>query len=360
MKIQGNSVPRIRFEPSDPFEEIARLATARVLEVGAHNVVLLLGLTANGEGIRVTCPLLVGETVPAVDEVVQVLLSPGRVGGRLRGDVAAGAALARMRSLLAARDGERACKATLLRQMRKGWRAQTEGMPAFFSVRRSDVAVNSDGEIAVEGDTVEALISGYSRNWNCFNGVITAVVSRRSLILDELSNGAIVLGRVRSLVSYGAFISIKSKKHGPIDLLLRNAEASWQGLSARDVLSEGEEREFLVLLTASTDGGPAEIELSLKRLKPFATDVVVGEVYHGTIKNITGYGVFVELGHGSEGLLHFTAMSPPGIQGMLGKRFVKGQIVTVVVQSIDRERQRISLAQPPASDATIDEGVSEE
>ncbi len=70
---------------------------------------------------------------------------------------------------------------------------------------------------------------------------------------------------------------------------------------------------------------------------------VIGEgvIMEGTVKNITEYGAFVDLG-GIDGLLHITDISW-GRVNHPSERLSIGQIVPVVVVKYDSEKQRVSL-----------------
>ncbi len=67
----------------------------------------------------------------------------------------------------------------------------------------------------------------------------------------------------------------------------------------------------------------------------------VGALVEGTIKNITDYGVFVDLG-GVDGLLHITDISW-GRAGHPSKRFFVGDQITVKVINFDENSGRVSL-----------------
>jgi len=77
--------------------------------------------------------------------------------------------------------------------------------------------------------------------------------------------------------------------------------------------------------------------LKKETLKNLCVDAVV----EGTVKNITDYGVFVDLG-GVDGLLHITDISW-GRVGHPAKRFSIGDHVTVKVINFDAESERVSL-----------------
>ncbi len=66
-----------------------------------------------------------------------------------------------------------------------------------------------------------------------------------------------------------------------------------------------------------------------------------GQLVTGAIKNITDYGVFIDLG-GLDGLLHITDISW-GRVGHPSEYFKVGDEVEVVVLRFDRERERVSL-----------------
>ncbi|MDZ4165674.1 MAG: 30S ribosomal protein S1 [Smithellaceae bacterium] len=70
-------------------------------------------------------------------------------------------------------------------------------------------------------------------------------------------------------------------------------------------------------------------------------EITEGKVVEGVIKNITDYGVFVDLG-GIDGLLHVTDISWGRITRP-ADHFAKGDRIQVKVLSFDRERERVSI-----------------
>ena len=67
----------------------------------------------------------------------------------------------------------------------------------------------------------------------------------------------------------------------------------------------------------------------------------VGYVVEGTIKNLTEYGAFVDIG-GIDGLLHVTDMSWGRLQNP-GDQFRVGEHLQVKVLKLDREKEKVSL-----------------
>ena len=75
--------------------------------------------------------------------------------------------------------------------------------------------------------------------------------------------------------------------------------------------------------------------------KKILDQLAVGSVIQGTVKNITKYGVFIDIG-GVDGLLHITDMTWGRIAHP--SELVKiGDTITVKVLSFDKVNEKISL-----------------
>ncbi len=83
-----------------------------------------------------------------------------------------------------------------------------------------------------------------------------------------------------------------------------------------------------------------EREQQDKKKKTLET-LEVGTVVEGVVKNITDYGIFIDLG-GIDGLLHITDMSWGRIRHP-SESFSRDDTITVKVLSFDREKERVSL-----------------
>jgi small subunit ribosomal protein S1 len=83
-----------------------------------------------------------------------------------------------------------------------------------------------------------------------------------------------------------------------------------------------------------------EKELTEKRTATLAT-IEEGKVIEGTVKNITEYGVFVDLG-GVDGLLHITDISWGRVKHP-SELFTVGDPITVKILNLDLENERVSL-----------------
>jgi small subunit ribosomal protein S1 len=90
-----------------------------------------------------------------------------------------------------------------------------------------------------------------------------------------------------------------------------------------------------------------EEEREQKRAKTLAT-IAEGKVMPGVVKNITEYGVFVDLG-GLDGLLHITDISWGRVKHP-SELFSIGDEITVKVLNLDLQKERVSLGMKQLSE----------
>ena len=81
----------------------------------------------------------------------------------------------------------------------------------------------------------------------------------------------------------------------------------------------------------------------------FWAGIEVGKTYEGTVRNLTPYGAFVDLGSGVDGMVHVTELSWKHI-GDPSKVVSVGDKITVFVKSYDPEKKRISLGYKTEAD----------
>lgn len=166
-----------------------------------------------------------------------------------------------------------------------------------------------------------------------------AVKGRR---YEELQEGDVVTGTVRSLMDYGAFVDI-----GGIDGLLHVSDISLSRVkSPADVLSVGQKLQARVL---KIDREKQRISLGLKQLQPEPWEAVEskyksGDRVRGTISRIADFGAFVELEAGVEGLIHISELSWSKKRVLNPSEIVKlGETVEAVILTISPSERRISL-----------------
>jgi small subunit ribosomal protein S1 len=165
--------------------------------------------------------------------------------------------------------------------------------------------------------------------------------ARKGATLEHLFEGAVIVGVVKNLTEYGAFIDL-----GGIDGLLHVTDISYGRVThPSEVLHVGAEVTVKVL---KFDRSKERVSLGMKQLEPDPWDTVV-ERYPvnarviGRVVNVTDYGAFVELEAGVEGLIHISEMTWSRRMKHPSKVVRPGdQVEAVVLEAHPRDR-RISL-----------------
>jgi small subunit ribosomal protein S1 len=162
--------------------------------------------------------------------------------------------------------------------------------------------------------------------------------------LDEtLQIGSKVKGRIVTVADYGAFLEIIPGVEG----LIHVSEMSWsQNLrNPQEFLKVGDEIEAQVL---TLDREERKMSLGIKQLTPdpwqnAADRYAVGTQHVATVKNMTNFGVFVELEDGIDGLIHISDLSWSKKINHPNEFTKVGEKLNVVVLELDVENRKLSL-----------------
>ncbi|MBK9247672.1 MAG: 30S ribosomal protein S1 [Ignavibacteria bacterium] len=159
-----------------------------------------------------------------------------------------------------------------------------------------------------------------------------------------------VHGKVVSLTDYGAFIEIEKGVEG----LIHISEMSWtQHIKhPSQVVSMGQIVEAMVL---SIDKNDKKLALGMKQLDPdpwqdLLVKYPVNSVHDGIVRNLTNFGLFVELEPGVDGLVHISDLSWTKKIRHPGEFTKKGDNLKVIVLSIDADNRRIALGHKQITD----------
>ncbi|PYV36501.1 MAG: 30S ribosomal protein S1, partial [Acidobacteria bacterium] len=152
-----------------------------------------------------------------------------------------------------------------------------------------------------------------------------------------------VQGKVVSLTDYGAFVELEPGIEG----LIHISEMTWnKRVKHPSKIVSVNEMVDVVILDIDTEA--RRISLGLKQTEPNPWDVMEsrytpGTVITGKVRNVTDFGVFVEVEEGIDGLVHVSDMSWTKRVKHPSELFKKGDEVQAVILSIDAANQKLSL-----------------
>ena len=165
---------------------------------------------------------------------------------------------------------------------------------------------------------------------------------RQKELLEQLTEGVVLEGRVKNMTPYGVFIDL-----GGIDGLLHITDLSWGRVAhPSEVVRAGQQLKVKVL---KFDRERERVSLGLKQLLPdpwegAASKFHVGDRATGRVVGIVDYGAFVELEPGVEGLIHISEMSWSKRLKHPSKILNPGDQVEVAVLDVNPSQRRISLS----------------
>ncbi|WP_293904515.1 MULTISPECIES: 30S ribosomal protein S1 [unclassified Sphingobacterium] len=158
-----------------------------------------------------------------------------------------------------------------------------------------------------------------------------------------LEVGSKVKGKIVTVADYGAFLEIIPGVEG----LIHVSEMSWsQNLrSPQEFLKVGDEIEAQIL---TLDRDERKMSLGIKQLTPdpwknITERYPVGSKQTAVVKNMTNFGVFVELEEGIDGLIHISDLSWSKKINHPNEFTKVGETLEVVVLELDEENRKLSL-----------------
>lgn len=167
---------------------------------------------------------------------------------------------------------------------------------------------------------------------------------------EKYEPGSKVQGKVVSLTDYGAFIEIEKGIEG----LIHISEMSWTEhiKHPSQFVSMGQMVDAIVL---NIDRDGKKLSLGMKQLTPdpwqeLLQKYPVNSAHRGAVRNITNFGVFVELEPGVDGLVHISDLSWTKKIRHPGEFVKKGEEIDVVILGIDLDQRRISLGHKQVRD----------
>lgn len=201
---------------------------------------------------------------------------------------------------------------------------------------------DAQGNLSVQvGDEIEILVDRRDSDGNL---ILSKDKAAKIRVWDDIKNACesnlpikgVVVGRVKGGLSVDvgimAFLPGSQVDIRPV----RDLDKYVGKTITFNVLKYDRKRNNVVLSRRSILEHEREAEK-----KETLAKIEEGKILDGVIKNITDYGIFIDLG-GIDGLLHVTDISW-GRVARPADHFSKGDTIRVKVLSFDREKERVSL-----------------
>ena len=160
---------------------------------------------------------------------------------------------------------------------------------------------------------------------------------------DEIQEGSVVKGKIVNIEDYGAFLEVRPGVEG----LIHVSEVSWsnQPINAREFFTLGQAYEAKIVTINRED---KKMSLSLKQLTEdpwtgIEDKYPKGSKHSGEVKNLTPYGVFVELEEGIGGMVHISDLSWTKRFSHPSEYTKVGNQIEVTIEEIDQENRKLSL-----------------
>jgi small subunit ribosomal protein S1 len=320
--------------------------TAKVLHVSGEWVFLDVG--RKGEGVldrkELTDPE--GKLVVSPGDTITAWFIGGE-RGELRFTTKIGGIGAADRSLI--EDAWRSgipVEGTVEKEVKGGFEVRIGSNRAFAPYSQMSLRRVSDSSEFI-GKKLKFMISEYAeggRNLIVSHRAILEEEAQREkeLLKESLKVGMIMNGTVTSIQKFGAFV-----RAGGIEGLLPVSEIGWKRVKdVSEVLSVGDE---ISVVLKSIDWEKDKFSFSLKDTLPDPWDTMlqnlpVGSIRTGNVSRLAQFGAFVTIADGVDGLIHISKLGKGKRINHPREVLKEGELVEVIVEGIDRENKRISLA----------------
>ena len=204
--------------------------------------------------------------------------------------------------------------------------------------------VNHPSEILKIGDEIEVLVIKYDQESKRISlGMKQLTSDPWNDIQSEYEVGKKIKAKISNITDYGAFVELRKGVEG----LIHISEMSWTNKNANpnSFLSIDDEVDVKIL---EVDKDKRRISLGLKQCKEnpwenFAQRNKPDDIIEGKIKNITEFGIFVELPNDLNGMVHLSDISWDQDGEEAIKEYKTGQSIKAKIIDIDVEKERVSL-----------------
>lgn len=163
------------------------------------------------------------------------------------------------------------------------------------------------------------------------------------ILPENIHEGSVVKGKVVNIEDYGAFLEILPGVEG----LVHVSEITWANspINAKEFFKLNDEHEAKIV---TLDKESRKMSLSIKQMSEDPWSVIEekfpeGSRHTGLVKNITPYGVFVELSAGIGGMIHISDLSWLKRFNHPSEYTKVGSNIDVVILGIDKDNRKLQL-----------------
>jgi small subunit ribosomal protein S1 len=219
--------------------------------------------------------------------------------------------------------------------------------------------VKHPSKILSVGETIEAVVLKVDRDHQKISlGLKQVEPDPWSLIEQKYPVGTRILGKVRNLTNFGAFVEIEEG----IDGLLHISDMSWakRVRHPSEMLKKGDELEVVVLDISQEK---KRISLGMKQLQEnpwesLASEFAVDTVTEGRVTRILDRGAVVELRSDVEGFVPVGQMGKPDLRHP-DDAFAVDDVLPLKVIKVDPKNKRIVLSVGAYLKGVSDEELNE-
>jgi small subunit ribosomal protein S1 len=211
--------------------------------------------------------------------------------------------------------------------------------------------VNHPSEVLTNGQKLNVVVLDYDEEKKRISlGLKQLTPHPWENLTEQVKEGDKVKGKVVNIEDYGAFLEVFPGIEG----LVHVSEITWsnQPINAKEYFKIGDEHEAAVV---SIEKSEHKMSLSIKRMTEDPWSNIEAKYsadtrHKGTVKNITPYGVFVELESGIGGMIHISDLSWTKRYNNPNEFTKPGAELEVVVLNLDSETRKLSLGHKQIED----------
>ena len=204
--------------------------------------------------------------------------------------------------------------------------------------------INHPNEVLKVGEEIQVKVLKYDTSKERVSLGLKQMISDPWQGVDmKFPRNARIKGKVVNLTDYGAFVEIEEGIEG----LIHVSEMSWTKRVKHPsaIIKVGDEVEAVIL---DIDMENRRMSLGLKQTQPNPWDELVrkyppGTKIRGEVKNLTDFGIFVEVEKDIDGLVHISDLSWSNKIKNPHDVYKKGDLVETVVLNVDPSAERFAL-----------------